>query len=101
MRMRPKLPQAAPDSAAGDFVRAVAAHDRVLASCGARVPGGPGEGRRWAEFWVRAPLDARPASVGNGSHAAFLEFVRSAVADFHRDALAAGESGGRADAAMR
>lgn len=77
-----------------DFERAVAFYDRVLAPLGiTRLeshPGGAGWGRRWPEFWVHAPLDGRPATVGNGSHVAFLAFVRDAVIAFHREALAAG-----------
>ncbi len=77
-----------------DFDRAVAFYDRVLATLGIRrmeqFPGGAGYGRRWPEFWLHTPIDGRPASVGNGTHVAFLATDRAAVAAFHAEALAAG-----------
>jgi catechol 2,3-dioxygenase-like lactoylglutathione lyase family enzyme len=77
-----------------DFERAAAFYDRVLAPLGIKrldgFPGGAGWGRRWPEFWVQVPIDGRPASVGNGTHVAFLALDRGAVEAFHREALAAG-----------
>jgi catechol 2,3-dioxygenase-like lactoylglutathione lyase family enzyme len=81
-----------------DFDRALAFYDAVLAPLGIRRlemhPGGAGWGRRWPEFWLHTPLDGRPATVGNGSHVAFLAFSREQVMRFHEAALAAG---GRCD----
>jgi len=79
-----------------DMDRATEFYDRVLATIGIRriesFPGGAGYGRVWPEFWVQTPIDGRPASVGNGTHVAFLAPDRAAVAAFHAAALAAGGS---------
>lgn len=43
-----------------------------------------------AQFWVLSPFDGKPASVGNGSHVAFLAATRAMVDAFHAAALANG-----------
>ena len=47
----------------------------------------PGERIR---LWITEPFDGKPASVGNGSMAAFAAADRAAVDAFHRAALANG-----------
>lgn len=89
------------------FEEAVAFYDRVLATIGARrmieVPGvkAIAYGKQFPEFWVQAPIDGKPASVGNGSHFGFLAPTKEAVDAFFAAALAAGatsegDPGGRA-----
>ncbi len=57
-----------------DFPRARAFYDAVMAALGCKVileyPGAVAYGKLYPEFWVQAPIDGRPASVGNGSHVA-------------------------------
>ena len=43
-------------------------------------------------FWVCLPFDGHPASVGNGTHVAFVAPDRDSVDAFHRQALATGGS---------
>lgn len=77
-----------------DFERAVAFYDRVLATLGCRRvmehPGAVAYGRAYPEFWVQAPIDGRPATVGNGTHVGFVAPSAEAVRAFHAEALAAG-----------
>ena len=42
------------------------------------------------QFWVLSPFDGKSASVGNGSHVAFLAVDRAMVDAFHAAALASG-----------
>lgn len=49
-----------------------------------------GYGRQFPEFWIALPGDEQPASVGNGTHVAFIAESREAVQAFHEAALAAG-----------
>lgn len=78
------------------FDRAAAFYDKVLATLGCRRvlehPGAVAYGKLYPEFWVQTPIDGRPASVGNGTHFAFLAPSREAVHAFHAAALAAGAS---------
>ncbi|MEM7173547.1 MAG: VOC family protein [Pseudomonadota bacterium] len=81
-----------------DLPAATAFYDKVLGALGLnRVVEGD-----WAiayacateegpRFWVCSPFDEKPATVGNGTHVAFLAPSRDAVDAFHRFAL---ESGG-------
>lgn len=78
------------------FKEAVAFYDAVLATIGARriieVPGveAIAYGKNFPEFWVQAPIDGKPASVGNGSHFGFLAASKDAVDAFYAAALKAG-----------
>jgi catechol 2,3-dioxygenase-like lactoylglutathione lyase family enzyme len=78
------------------FDRAAAFYDKVLATLGCRRvlehPGAVAYGKLYPEFWVQVPIDGRPASIGNGTHFAFLAPSREAVHAFHAAALAAGAS---------
>jgi catechol 2,3-dioxygenase-like lactoylglutathione lyase family enzyme len=94
-----------------DLARAIEFYEAVLAPLGMkrcvtndaewdRVSAGWGiyedAGARELAFWIGAPFDGRPASVGNGSMAAFSARSWKAVDDFHAAALA---NGGRCDGA--
>jgi len=77
-----------------DFERAVAFYDRVMPTLGCRkvsdYPGAVCYGKRFPEFWVQAPINGEPASVGNGTHIGFIAPSKEAVDAFHAAALAAG-----------
>lgn len=79
------------------FERAVAFYDAVLAPLGVRrvLEHGPAVayGRQYPEFWVQTPIDGRPASVGNGSHVAFLAASQAQVDAFYAVAIASGAQG--------
>ncbi|MBF2950260.1 VOC family protein, partial [Pseudomonas aeruginosa] len=75
-----------------DFPRARAFYDAVMAALGCKVileyPGAVAYGKLYPEFWVQAPIDGRPASVGNGSHVGFFADSKAQVDAFHAAALA-------------
>lgn len=77
-----------------DFDRATAFYDAVLATLGIgrlmAFPGAVAYGRAYPEFWVQTPIDGRPATVGNGTHVAFLAASPDQVDAFHAAAVAAG-----------
>lgn len=77
-----------------DFERAVRFYDRVLAPLGARriaeFPNAVAYGKRFPEFWVQAPYDGRPASVGNGYHIALFASSKAEVDAFYAAAIEAG-----------
>jgi catechol 2,3-dioxygenase-like lactoylglutathione lyase family enzyme len=79
-----------------DVARSTAFYDAVLAPLNLRVlwrdgEGAVGYGRKHPQFWIVIPLDeSRPASVGNGTHTAFMAPSREAVEQFHAAALRAG-----------
>lgn len=77
-----------------DFERALGFYDAVLGAIGIRRlldhPGAVAYGRAFPEFWVQTPIDGQPASVGNGTHFAFLVQSERQVRDFFEAALAAG-----------
>lgn len=81
-----------------DFESACTFYDGVLATLGARRvlehPGVVAYGRAFPEFWVHAPYDGKPATVGNGAHVAFFATSKAQVQAFHAKAL---ELGGRDD----
>lgn len=82
-----------------DIRRAVAFYDAVLAGLGlARqeadmemgFAGYAAAPEVTPQFWVTAPLDRKPASIGNGVSIAFEAADRAAVDRFHATALAQG-----------
>jgi len=78
-----------------DLDRAVAFHEAVLATLGIGIVERIGDvavafGRAFPEFWVQVPENEAPASVGNGTHVAFVAASRAEVDAFHEAALAAG-----------
>ena len=80
-----------------DLDRSGAFYDTVLATLGHRrglerdgfISYGDGSGSR---FFVMRPFVGQPASVGNGTHVAFIAPSRAAVDAFHAAALGAGGS---------
>ncbi len=79
-----------------DFAAAVAFYDKVLAPLGIKrvldlsEHGAVAYGRAYPEFWIQAPMDGQPATVGNGTHVAFLASSPAQVDAFHAAALQAG-----------
>jgi catechol 2,3-dioxygenase-like lactoylglutathione lyase family enzyme len=89
-----------------DFERAVAFYDRVLPTLGIQRimehPGVVAYGKKYPEFWIGIPFDNQSATVGNGTHIAFIAPTKESVHAFHAAALAAGATddgapGGRPD----
>lgn len=76
------------------FDHAITFYDQVMATLGysriMELPGAIAYGKKFPEFWVQLPHDNQPASVGNGTHIAFLASSREEVHAFHAAALAAG-----------
>ena len=77
-----------------DYPTAKVFYDAVLRTlqiqCVMDFPGGAGYGRKFPEFWIQAPHDGKPASVGNGVHVSFLANSVEEVNAFHAKALALG-----------
>lgn len=76
------------------FPEAVAFYDTVLATLGyqklADYPNAVAYGKIYPEFWLQLPYDGQTATVGNGTHIAFLATNPAAVDRFYQTALAAG-----------
>lgn len=79
------------------FEQAVAFYDRVLPTLGCKRimehPDAIAYGKQYPEFWVQAPIDGQPATVGNGTHIGFIAPTKDAVHAFYEAALAAGGIG--------
>ncbi|WP_366655558.1 VOC family protein [Fodinicurvata sp. EGI_FJ10296] len=79
---------------ANDYPRALAFYEAVLPTLGIvkimEHPGAAAFGRAFPEFWIQSPHDDRPATVGNGTHIAFMALSRQQVHRFHEAAVAAG-----------
>ena len=77
-----------------DFDRAVAFYDEVLSTLGCKqimkIPGAVAYGRAFPEFWVQTPIDGKAATVGNGTHVAFVAATKEEVHAFHQAALSSG-----------
>ena len=79
-----------------DYEKALAFYDKTLAALGIERKlhleeyKATSYGRAFPEFWIQAPYDRKPASVGNGTHVAFLALSKEQVNTFHETALAAG-----------
>jgi catechol 2,3-dioxygenase-like lactoylglutathione lyase family enzyme len=77
-----------------DFAQAVAFYDAVLPTLGCQRlmehPGAIAYGKQYPEFWVHTPIDGQPASVGNGTHVAFIAPTKESVHAFYAAAIAAG-----------
>jgi catechol 2,3-dioxygenase-like lactoylglutathione lyase family enzyme len=73
-------------------------YDGVLAAIGAKrilelhQHNATAYGRQFPEFWIQAPHDQSKATVGNGTHVAFLAISKQAVVDFFEAAVKAGGS---------
>lgn len=76
------------------FEAARAFYDAVLAPLGIRRlmehPDAAAYGKAFPEFWIQAPIDGQPATLGNGTHVGFLAADRAQVDAFWQAALAAG-----------
>lgn len=77
-----------------NYERAVEFYEKVLATIGAKIimqhPLATAFGKIYPEFWVNAPLDDQTASVGNGTHFAFMAPDNDTVHAFWEAALAEG-----------
>ena len=69
------------------FEKAVEFYDAVLATIGCKRifahPFAQAYGKMYPEFWVQAPYDEQPATVGNGSHFAFFANSKAEVHSFY------------------
>lgn len=78
------------------YQAAVGFYDKVLATLGIQRVFEESSvmacayGRQFPEFWVQAPFDRQPPSVGNGSHVAFLALNTESVDAFYKAAIQAG-----------
>lgn len=76
------------------FAEATAFYDEVLATLGVKRildwPEAVAYGRAFPEFWVHPPCDGKEASVGNGTHFAFLAGNTDLVDEFYSAAIRAG-----------
>jgi len=80
-----------------NFDRAAKFYDAVLATLGYKrvadfSPHAIGYGTDRPEFWVGAPHDQKPMSVGNGTHLGFIARTKAQVHKFHEVALKVGGS---------
>jgi catechol 2,3-dioxygenase-like lactoylglutathione lyase family enzyme len=77
-----------------DFTRALVFYDAVVGAIGGRRvmehPGAVAYGRAYPEFWIHEPYDGAPATVGNGTHIAFVAASKAEVDAFHAAGIAAG-----------
>ena len=71
-------------------------YQKVLATLQIKLleefPGAIAFGRQYPEFWIQTPINGAPASVGNGTHFAFIAINREQVHAFYDAALQAGAS---------
>ncbi|WP_323844430.1 VOC family protein [Microbulbifer magnicolonia] len=76
------------------FHEAVSFYDKILSVLGARrildFPEAVAYGKVFPEFWVHPPHDGEAASVGNGTHFAFLADSPESVDRFYSAAIRAG-----------
>ena len=79
-----------------DFEKSVEFYTIILATLGAGIkmmhPGAVAFGKKFPEFWVQAPINGNPPSVGNGTHFGFIAADNAAVHAFWDAAIAAGAS---------
>ena len=77
-----------------DFDNATRFYDAVFATLGiTRImehPDAVAYGKQFPEFWVCTPLDENSASMGNGTHFAFIASSQAQVDAFHAAAIEAG-----------
>lgn len=77
-----------------DFPRAMAFYTSVLATLGCKpvmmLPDAVAFGKVFPEFWIAAPFDGEPATVGNGVHVGFMSASKNGVDAFFTAAIAAG-----------
>jgi catechol 2,3-dioxygenase-like lactoylglutathione lyase family enzyme len=77
-----------------DFTSARAFYDPVMATLGCKpvmeYEDAVAYGRQFPEFWVQAPKDGKPATIGNGSHVGFIATSKAQVHAFYEAAMANG-----------
>lgn len=77
-----------------DFARAKHFYSSVLPALGIGVvmehPDAIAYGKQYPEFWVGAPMNGKPASVGNGFHMGFFANSIEEVHAFYDAAITAG-----------
>ena len=77
-----------------DFDQAVLFYDAIMTSIGAKRimqhPGAVAYGKEFPEFWVQTPFEGGRATVGNGTHFAFLATSKVEVQSFYLAAMAHG-----------
>ncbi|MEO0392819.1 MAG: VOC family protein [Pseudomonadota bacterium] len=77
-----------------DYDKAIAFYDAVMPVLGIQKimehPGATAYGRAFPEFWVQTPYDGQTATVGNGTHIAFVATSKAMVDAFHTAGLKAG-----------
>jgi catechol 2,3-dioxygenase-like lactoylglutathione lyase family enzyme len=76
------------------FEQSVAFYDKVLSTIGCKRmmehPGAIAYGKQYAEFWLHTPINGQLATVGNGTHIAFIAPNKEAVHAFYNAALSSG-----------
>lgn len=79
------------------FEKAAAFYDAALGALGSKrimeFEGAIAWGKAFPEFWLQTPIDGQPATVGNGTHVAFLAKSPEEVRAFFAAAVAAGAHG--------
>ena len=77
-----------------NFEKARDFYNKVLSTLGITplmdFPGAVGYGKLAADFWLQTPIDGKEATVGNGSHVAFVGASEEQVNEFYRMAIASG-----------
>jgi catechol 2,3-dioxygenase-like lactoylglutathione lyase family enzyme len=78
------------------FEKARSFYEKLLSTLGCRIlmehPGAVAFGKTYPEFWLHAPFDGKPATVGNGTHVGFFAASKAQVDAFYATAVAAGAS---------
>lgn len=79
-----------------NYPKAKTFYTSVLSTIGVRVvmehPDAIAYGKQYPEFWVCAPINGKPATVGNGFHMGFFANSKEQVHAFYDAAIAAGAS---------
>lgn len=79
------------------FQKAAAFYDAVFGALGSKrvleFEGAIAWGKAFPEFWLQTPIDGQLATVGNGTHIAFLAKNPEEVRAFFAAAVAAGARG--------
>lgn len=77
-----------------DYEKARAFYNDVLGALDIKIimehPGAVAYGRLYPEFWVCAPHNGKPATLGNGFHMGFIATTKVQVHAFYDAAIGAG-----------
>ncbi|WP_373503507.1 VOC family protein [Aestuariivirga sp.] len=75
-----------------DYRRAKHFYETVLATIGCKLimehPEAAAFGKSFPEFWICAPHDGKPATIGNGVHVGFMANSKAEVDAFYQAAIA-------------